>query len=49
MKLIAMTLITAQTFLTPTKIRIAMFALALVFGRAIPGLDDFNHGGCGGG
>jgi hypothetical protein len=49
MKLITMTLITVQSFLTPGKMRLAMFALALVAGRAIPGLDDFNHGGCGGG
>lgn len=49
MKLITLTMITLQSYLTPGKMRLAMFALALVAGRVFPGLEDFNHGGCGGG
>ena len=49
MKLITRTLISVQTFLTPANTRLALFALALLVGRIVPGLDDFNHGGVGGG
>lgn len=49
MKLITLTLITVQTFVTPAKMRLVMFAALMLLGSVIPGLDDFNHGGCGGG
>lgn len=49
MKFITRAMITAQSFLTPAKVRLILFAAALVAGRIFPGLDDFNHGGVGGG
>lgn len=49
MKFLTLALISAQSFLTPTRVRLILFAAALVLGRNIPGLDDFNHGGVGGG
>ena len=49
MKLLTIAFLSAQTFLTPTKMRLALFAAALVLGRVVPGLDDFSYGGCGGG
>ena len=49
MKLITLTLISVQTFLTPANMRLAVFGAALLLAPFVPGLDDFNHGGCGGG
>jgi hypothetical protein len=49
MKRITLTLITIQTFVTPARMRLFILAAALLLGRGVPGLDDFNHGGVGGG
>ncbi|HUF37536.1 MAG TPA: hypothetical protein VMN57_03345 [Anaerolineales bacterium] len=52
MKLLTMSLITAQTHLGPARMRLAMFGLVLLLSAATGGsgsLDDFSIGGCGGG
>lgn len=49
MKRITLSLIRVQTFLTPAKVRLVLFAAALLLAGSVPGLDDFNHGGVGGG
>ena len=52
MKKLTMKMIEVQKYLTPNKMRIAMFGFALVLAAAAPGrfsINDFNAGGCGGG
>ncbi|MDX1438072.1 MAG: hypothetical protein R3335_14770 [Anaerolineales bacterium] len=52
MKKLTMTMIEVQKYLTPSKMRFAMFGFAVLLALAAPGrfsLDDFNAGGCGGG
>lgn len=52
MKKLTMTMIEVQKYLTPNKMRFAMFGFAVLLALAAPGrfsLDDFNAGGCGGG
>jgi hypothetical protein len=52
MKRFTMTLIAAQTHLTPNTMRFALFGVALLLGLVTRGgasLDGFDFGGCGGG